>query len=371
MLYAVPLFFAIAISQEPKKPAEPPGDDEVVVRGLPDGEAPPRPERVDWDLTKAIVARTATRQRINLAGFWRFAPVLERNAAVARGEMGWIEMPRLGGDAGQTVFDARFRAIDGLWRGKPLERYSHVWVERDINIPNNMDSLKWLDRRIYLVLRGPWIEAETYTSQRIPITRPAEGNVDEQPGVHVHAEPVTGVDRDGFRWCEITEQLIYPGTTQISMRLKRNGSGDDEKSATTIGSEPFVGLELAPTGPRIESIRLRRDSERGEIEVTLDLVRPKGFMLIPVQPVRTIPVTLKLRLDDADADKNIQRLDKDIGPIADNERTVTLRIPWSASKDAPPPTQAAFRVRLGPTVGGVFDEAFPVTFKPADLEPVD
>jgi hypothetical protein len=326
---------------------------------------------VEWDLTKAIVARTATRERINLAGHWRFAAVLERDAAVTRGEMGWIEMPRLTGGAGQNIFDARFRATDGLWRGKPLEQFSHVWVERDIHIANNMESLKWLDRRIYLVLRGPWTDAEMYTSQRIPITPPPEANDEGQPKVHIHVEPVTGVDRDGFRWCEITEQLIYPGTTQISMRLKRTGSGDNDKSVTPGGPEPFVGLELAPTGPRIESIRLRRDSERGEIEATFDLVRPKGFMLFPAQPVRTIPVTLKIRLDDAATDKNIQKLDKDIGPIADNERTVTVRIPWSASKDEPSPAQAALRVRLGPTVGGVFDEAFPVNFKPAELEPVD
>lgn len=370
MFLLAPFIVSLAIAQEPKKPAEPPDDDEVVVKGLPDGDVLPLPERVEWNLTKAVVARTATRERINLAGHWRFAAVLERDTPVVRGEMGWIEMPRLTSGEGQRVFDSRFRATDGLWRGKPLEQFPHIWVERDISIANNAETLKWLNRRTYLVLRGPWAEAEIYTSQRIPIT-PAEANAEGKPDVSVHVEPVTGTERDGFRWCEISEQLIYPGTTQISMRLNRNDAGDGEKSLTASEAEPYVGLELTPTGPRVESIRLRRDSERREIEATIDLVRPKGYMLFPAAPVRTIPMTLKLRLDDADTDKNIQRLDKDIGPIADNERTVTLRIPWSAAKDQPPPEQAQLRVRLGPTEGGTFDEAFPVNFKPAELEPVD
>ena len=371
MLHALPLLFVLAISQEPKKPAQPPDDDDVVVRGLPDGDVPRLPERVDWDLTKAVAARTEKRERINLAGHWRFAAVLERDAPVARGEMGWIEMPRPAAGEGQHVVDARFRATDGLWRGKPLDQFPFVWVERDVHISNNSETLKWLNRRCYLVLRGPWTEAEIYTSQRIPITRAGDGDAQAQPETHIHVEQVTGVMRDGFRWCEISEQLIYPGTTQISMRLKRNESEAGGKSATTNTSDPYVGIELMPTGPRIESIRLRRDSDRGEIEATLDLVRPKGFMIFPAPPIRTIPVTLKLRLDDADTDKNIQRLDKDIGPIADNERTVTLRIPWSAAKDQPPPARAQFRVRLTQTGGGTFDEAFPVDFKPAELEPVD
>ncbi len=371
MFHILSLVLAVTLVQDPKKPAEPPDDDDVVVRGLPDGDVPPLPERVDWDLTKAVVARTATRERINLAGHWRFAAVLERDTPVARGEMGWIEMPRSAAGEGQHVVDTRFRATDGLWRGKPLEQFLYVWVDRDNRINSNAETLKWLNRRIYLVLRGHWAEAEIYTSQRTPLPRPADANRDAQPEVYVNVEQVTAVERDGYRWCEISEQLIYPGTTQISMRLKRNVAEGQENSVTARESEPYVGLELMPTGPRIESIRLRRDSESREIEATLDLVRPKGFMIFPAPPIRTIPMTLKLRLDDAATDKNIERLDKDIGPIAENERTVTVRIPWSAEKDQPPPARAQFRVRLTQTGGGTFDEAFPVDFKPADLEPVD
>ena len=369
MLQLVPLLVALVVAQEPKKP-DPPDDDDVVVRGLPDGDVPPLPGRVDWDLSKAVVARTATRERINLAGHWRFSAVLERDTPVARGEMGWIEMPRITSGEGQNVFDARFRATDGLWRGKPLEQFPFVWIERDVRINNNAETLKWMSRRAYLVLRGPWAGAEIYTSQRFP--KPRDGNDDAKalPETHVHVEQVTGSTRDGWLWCEISEQLVYPGTTQISMRWNRNGAADDDQSATASTAEPYVGLELTPTGPRIEAIRLRRDSERGEIEATLDLVRPKGFMILAAPPVRTIPMTLKLRLDDADSDECLQRLDKDIGPIADTERSVTLRIPWSGAKDQPPPTRAQFRVRLGPTQGGTFDEAFPVEFKPAELEPV-
>jgi len=368
MLHILTLAVAVVLCQEPRKPVGPPDDDDLVVRGLPEGEILPLPERVAWDLTKAITAKTSTRERVTLAGHWRFAAVLERETPVVRSEMGWLTMPGAANHGESSIFDGRFRATDGLWRGKPLEDHPHVWAERDITITND-DALKWLDHRTFLVLRGPWAKAEIYTSQRAAARKKPDADGDEKPEVHVHVEHVTGFDRDGYRWCEITEQLVYPGTTQISLRLTR----DTTPAKGTPAAEPdssYIGLELWPSGPRVDSIRLRRDRAAGQIEATFELMRPKGFMLFPGPPVRKIPLTIKIRLDDAETGSTIRKLDHDIGTMPDNNRTVAVRIPWSAAKDEPPPAKARLRVRLVPTERGYFDEPFPLQFKPAELEPV-
>ncbi|MBI3466721.1 MAG: hypothetical protein HY000_27215, partial [Planctomycetes bacterium] len=226
------LVLLLVVAQEPKKPAQPP--DEDVIPGLPDGEPGPLPEMVHWDLASAVTAKTSTRERLNLQGLWRFAPVFEREAPVMRGDMGWIELPGHWKGDGASVFDTRLRVADGLWRGKSLEKFPWAWAERDLTI-TNASTLKWINRRIFLTIRGPWRRAEVY----------------------VHAELLTAVERDGAHWFEITESLVYPGTVQLSMRLNSSASAAGRVDAKDQ-VEPYVGLELVPTGPRIDSVRLSR-----------------------------------------------------------------------------------------------------------------
>jgi hypothetical protein len=367
MSFALPLLLLL-VAQDEKRPFAQPEEDEIV-RGLPDGDIAPVPEQVDWNLARAIAAKTHTRERINLAGPWRFAPVLEKESPVARAEMGWLHMPDVWTTEGARVLDARLREADGLWRGRPLDKYAHAWVERDLVIRND-DTIKWLNHRIFLVLRGPWSGAEVYVSQRFKKPPAPDSNADDPPRMIVHAEQATGVEREDGRWFELTEMLAYPGSNQISLRLHTPDRAGDA-DATPVNSKPSVSLELLPSRPRVDAIRLRRDAASGEIEATIELVRPLGFVLIPGPPVKTIPMTLKLRLDDVEKDVTIQKLDEAIGPIVNTERRVVLRIPWSAEKGQSPPKHARIRLRLDATGGGIFDEMYPVEFKPDELMPVD
>ncbi len=369
MFTLVPLVLAAVLAQDSKKPVQPPDDDEVV-RGLPDGEIRPVPAEVNWNLQQAIVGRTMRRERIDLAGLWRFAAVAERESPVTRAEMGWIKMPGLWTDASSAILDVKMQSAGGRWGGKPVAEFPFGWVERDLVIRND-DAIKWLNHRIFLVLRGPWANAEVVVSQRFKPSRANDADRDV-PQVHVNAERADGVDRDGARFFDITEHLTYPYSNQISLRLAAPKKSDEKNSAKSpsASAEPLVGLEMWPTGPRVDAVRLQRDGERGELVATIDIVRPKGFMLIPGPPVKAIPMTLKLRLSGGDGDIVLRKLDRDIGPIADTTRSVTVRMPLSA-ENAAPPVIARLRVRLDATDGGTFDEAFPVEFKPAELEHAD
>jgi hypothetical protein len=184
----------------------------------------------------------------------------------------------------------------------------------------------------------------------------------------VYVEPLVGVDREGALWFELTETLMYPGTNYVSLRVKSSDAAAPP-DANASPQTPYVGIELLPTGPRVDAVRISRDASRGELVVTIDLMRPKGFMLIPGPPVSTIPLSVKMRLDDAATGEAIQRSDHAIGPMPDNTRTVSLRVPWSATPGAAPPKQARLRVRLASTAGRLFDEPYPVELKLADLPP--
>jgi hypothetical protein len=361
MVHLIAVVLTLVAVQEPQKAQEP---EEELIPGLPAGKSAALPERVEWDLAKAVVAQTSLRERVSLDGLWRFAPVPEREAPVVRAEMGWIGMPGHWASGGTRVYDARFRALDGEWRGKPIEEFSWAWAERDLEITNDTVA-HWLSRRIFFVARGPWAAAEVYVSQQIPLRKRSEVGQQPETEIHVHAEQVEGLERDGERWFELTEVMIYPGTSQLSLRLpaEADEAPDDDVS-------PALRLEFVPKGPRVQSIRLRRDTKREEIEATLDLMRPVGFpTLTRNPPIRTIPMSLKLRLEDSPSDKTLQELEKAIGPLATHTRTVTLRLPWSSEKGQPPPDQARLRVWFCIEGDGAYDEPFPVEFTPAELEP--
>ncbi len=363
MLHVLPLVLLIAVGQEPKKQTTP--DDEVIAPGLPEGDSPALPERVKWDLKQAVTARTATRERMDLSGLWRFAPVSDRATAPQRDEMGWIEAPGLWTSSSTPVFDSRLCAAGGLWRTKPLGEFPLAWVERELPIGNDVVT-HWLDHRSYLVLRGPWAKAEVYSSQRVKGKPKRDGDEVVDDEFTVYVESLVGVAREGATWFELTETLMYPGTNYVSLRLKSSDDAD-AAHADAKSQKPYVGIELLPTGPRVDAMRLSHDANRDELVVTLDLVRPKGFMLIPGPPVSTIPLTVKMRLDDAATGEAIGRTSHDIGPMPDNTRTVSLRMPWSTTPGAGPPKQARLRVRLFTTAGRLFDEAYPLDFLPAEL----
>src|SRR5262249_30639346 len=131
-----------------------------------------------------------------------------------------------------------------------------------------------------------------------------------------------------------------------------------------------ITLEFLPKGPRVDGIRLRQDAAHGEIEATFELMRPKNFMIFQAPPIRTIPMAIQLALEDADQDRTVQKVTREIGTMADFTRPVSIRIPWS-EPDQPPPRRARLRARLEPAAGGTFDEPFALEFESARLEPVE
>src|SRR5687767_843868 len=80
--------------QAPVAPTEPDTtptpSEEDPIPGLPQGDAPPLPEIVNWRLGNSVLAENQLRKRISLGGWWRFAASAEREGRVVRSEMGWI-----------------------------------------------------------------------------------------------------------------------------------------------------------------------------------------------------------------------------------------------------------------------------------------
>ncbi len=338
MLHAVPLVLSLLLAP-PADPPVPPPDDEAV-RGFPEGDPGPLPERVNWDLKRAVTGETKTRTRMTLEGLWRFSAVPTRETPVVRNEMGWIQMPGHWSRGNARAYDARFRVADGLWHGMPLETLPWAWAERDL-----ASTERWLAYRVLLVVGGAWADADVF----------------------VQAEPLQGTDQAGTRRFDVTESLIYPGSVPLSMRLHSDPAPDGPDAPAAAAD--YIGLELVPTGPRVESIELRRDEARGELEVRLALVRPVG---IPLRAgAQAVPLAIGLGLDDPDTETTIQKRDELIGSLPDRSRTVTLRITWSAERGSPPPHQARLRVRFGTTSGALYDEPFPVLFEPRALAAVE
>lgn len=311
--------------------------DEDAVAGHPDGEPPALPKHVNWSLEKAEILATPRRRRLTLAGPWRFAATTAREVSPQRDRMGWLQMPA---DAltDWQIRNPQGQSTPGKWQGKPLKDYSYAWIERVLDAP-----VQWVRHQVFLVLRGPWAEAELFVAY----------------------QPIPGIERDGGRWFEITEALVYGGEAPLALRLKNPGQ---ELNAQLAEVTPFVGLELLPTGPRFDALRVCQDPGRRELELTIDLRRPKFILGLPVR-LPEIPLIVQVSYENAEDRSVIYRFDQNIGPMPEEHHSVSLRLPWSAA-EAAPPDKARLRARLTSVYGGNMDIAYPLEFAPARLEPV-
>jgi hypothetical protein len=246
--------------------------------------------------------------------------------------MGWIEMPS-GLPKAAKVFDAQMRATT-KYQGLPPARQAWAWCERDLAAP-----LEWVKHQIFLVIRGPWSEAELFVAY----------------------QPIKGVERDGGRWFEITESLVYGGDAPLALRLKVPAT-----SPTSV--PPYIGLELLPTGPRFNDLRVRQDAERGELEIAFELRRPKFILGLPVR-LSELPIIAQFYLEDAKTGAELVRFDQSIGAMPQETRSVTVRTRWSAP-GADPPERARLRVRLTSSYGGNMDIPYPLEFSPRELPKV-
>jgi hypothetical protein len=349
-------------AQEPKKPEPKKSDPRTAeadeIPGFPDGEAPKLPARVSWALNeRTLLQKTRLRQRYNLGGLWRFAPVAAPDMPVERPRMGWIELPALWNHPNTRVFDANFRASDGLWNNRQLGEFPIAWVEREIPTPT-----EWLARRVFLQLRGPWAAADVY----------------------VNAELLKGEPWPGGRRIEITSALIYPGDSLLDMRLSLaapaaassgNQPAPAPKPATPAtralpDAPPAIELELTPTGPRMEAVRLRRDSSRGEIEATFDLMRPEGFPLVAGPRISTLSFAIEYQMRDPAGQKTLVSGREEVGQLEQLTRTVTLRIPTS-QKGQPALNRGVLQFQLAYAKGSICDEPFPIECDLTALSPVE
>lgn len=312
--------------------------DEEMIAGHPDGEPLPQPAEVDWSLEKAEVASTPRRQRLTLGGKWRFAAQPRKESETLRKEMGWLEMPA-GAPNAWKMFDARLKPTDG-WHGKPLADYGWAWAEREISTP-----LNWVQNQVFLVAKGVWSEADLF----------------------VGYFPIAGQKRDGGTWFEVTEHLVYGGECPLALRLDLAKA---RKSAEQQGDEiePFVGLELLPTVPRFNDLRVRQDPDKKQLELDFDLRRPKFILGLPVR-LPEIQLIVQFKLEDADSGEVVQRFDQNIGGMPEETRNVKLRVAWSKD-DAPPPKRLRLRTRLTSVYGGSMDVPYPLEFEPQQLPKV-
>jgi hypothetical protein len=342
MLTTALLFSLLATTAPGDDPAKPPrlsaaAFDEDEVAGHPDGEPPPLPKNVDWSLDKSQVAATSRRRRLTLAGPWRFAAMSVPDVSPQRAEMGWLKMPAAA-PAQWDISDKTQKASRGQWNGKPLAGYSYAWCERVLDAP-----VQWVNYQVFLVIRGPWSQADLFVAYA----------------------PVPGIEKPDGRWFEITEALVYGGEAPLALRLKDPSQVDAEVAK----AEPFIGVELLPTGPRFDGLSVKQDPQRKELEVSLDLRRPKFILGLPVR-LSEISFIVQFSYDDATNGSVIYRFDQNIGPMPDDYRGLSLRLPWS-KQDAPPPDKARLRARLTSIYGGNMDIAYPLEFSPARLEHVE
>lgn len=307
--------------------------DEEMIAGHPDGEPLAMPDGVSWNLDKAEVASTARRSRLSLAGKWRFAAQPAKDTETLRKQMGWLEMPAANSPSEWKAFDDHLQPTT-TFGGKPIASQGWAWIEREVHTP-----IEWVRSQVYLVVRGPWSEAEVFVGYL----------------------PVKGERRDGGTWFEITENLTYGGDCPLTMRL------DLKKAAkASSGAEPFIGLELLPTGPRFNGLEVRQNPQQGELELDIDLRRPKFILNLPMR-LKDIPLIVQVRLDDAATGEMIQRFDQHIGPMPEETRNVKLRAAWS-KQGGMPPERMRLRTRLTSVYGGNMDVDYPLVFEPQNLE---
>jgi hypothetical protein len=355
MSIAALIYVNLLLAQGPQTPAKPPDKppveppakqarytaedfDEEMIAGHPDGEPLAQPVEVNWSLDKAEIDSTPRRRRLTLAGKWRFAAQAAKDTETLRKQMGWLDMPA-GVPSEWKLFDARLKPTKS-WNGKPLASLGWAWAERELHAP-----VDWVKHQVFLVVKGPWSEAELF----------------------VGYFPIAGQKRDGGTWFEITENLVYGGDCPLALRLDLAKARTKGKKATEE-AEPYIGLELLPTGPRFNNLRVRQDPDREELELDFDLRRPKFILGLPVR-LPEIPLIVQFKLEDATSGEVVQRFDQNIGPMPEETRNVKLRVAWS-KEGSPPPEQLRLRTRLTSVYGGNMDIPYPLEFAPRKLKRV-
>lgn len=124
-------------------------EEEVGAPRPPTGPSPALPPRVNWDIHEPSVARTATRVRIPLSGYWRFAALRRMDEAAPREQMGFMRVP--GSWAADDpdwslVYGPDMQAIRQLPDGTPIRACMYGWYEREFAAPEELAGKRALLR---------------------------------------------------------------------------------------------------------------------------------------------------------------------------------------------------------------------------------
>jgi len=318
-------------------------EEEPTIAGLPRGASRPLPPGTTWNVDDLVTAKSSARERIDLAGPWRFAVLEERDAILRRWEMGWVVMPT---NAPRGAFSRLDPSGKPLLAGEAVQAPDdNDWLIVEHDIESRSD---WLTRRVFFDIRGPWADAEVYVI-----------------GADIYTSKAARVDYRGGSRFDLGELLAYPGTNRLVLRIR---VADWKKTAECVPADSsYVGLEVLPSGPRFEHITAAVAPSGEQLVVTFDLWRPRT-MLLPGARLRELPIEIRLQVDDPETSQVVLKHNESIGPLPQQTRRVTWRLPWptTASSGAP---ERSLRLRAilvrGDADGGGFDDAFALTITPA------
>lgn len=123
--------------------------EEVGAPRPPTGPPPALPPRVSWDIHEPSVARTATRVKIPLSGYWRFAALRRMDEEITRERMGFLRVP--GSWAADdpnwaVVYGPDMQQVRQSPDGTPIRACMHGWYEREFTAPTELAGKRALLR---------------------------------------------------------------------------------------------------------------------------------------------------------------------------------------------------------------------------------
>jgi len=232
------LLLALAVSGRPCPAAEP--------------DAPlPAGVKAVWDLDKAFLEKTPTRERVCLNGLWRWQPARGAADAVPDGRWGFFKVPGCWPGIGdymqkdcQTVF------AHPAWKDEKLGGVTSAWYQREIAVPGD-----WAGRRIVLC-------ADTLNSYAAVYVDGKKAGEMRFPGGEAD---LTAVCRPGGRHVLSLAVAAMPLKAVLVSYNDTAAAREVKGSVARRGLCGDVWLVGAPAGPRIADVKIDPSVRRGEI----------------------------------------------------------------------------------------------------------
>ena len=208
---------------------------------LPTGDRPPLPKQIDWQLHEPAIIRTATRVRLPLSGYWRFAAIRSPDEPATREQMGFLRVPGTwAGDSDwATVYGPDMKPTRKLPDGTQIRHCMHGWYEREFAAPEELAG-----KRILLRFDSVRAIAQVWLNGK-------------------HVGRAIEYEEGVF---DVTETVRIGEANTVDAfvsSLKRDG---DAK-----GIDQDVWLEGVPKGPRLRGVGLMPSVGEGLLRVRVEL----------------------------------------------------------------------------------------------------